>query len=459
MSIWFFNTLTRQKEEFIPLKKGHVGLYTCGPTVYANLTIGNYRTYVFADTLRRVLEYYGLKVKQVMNITDVGHLTSDSDEGEDKMEKAAREKGKTAWDIAAEYTSLFQNNLVDLNIEAPHIWAKATDHIKEQIKLIKQLEKKGSTYVISDGVYFDTSTFNEYARLAKLNVAGQKEGIRVGKNSEKRHPTDFALWKFSPKEQKRQMEWKSPWGVGFPGWHIECSAMSMKYLGKTFDIHTGGVDHIPVHHTNEIAQSETATGKPFVRYWLHGEFLLINEARMGKSQGNTVTLEELAKRNFSPLAYRYFLLMAHYRNKLNFTWEALQAAQTGYNRLIDQLSGLSGEPRVGCAEFEQQFMEAVNDDLDTPKALTILQAVLASDYPASAKLATIGKFDRVLGLRLLDSRQAKQAVPPDIRALANSREAARQKQDFALADELRTKIEAAGYSVEDTPLGPLVKKT
>ena len=326
MTLYLFNTLGRQKQEFIPIKKGKVGLYTCGPTVYDYAHIGNLRSFIFEDILKRVLQYNNFKVKHAMNITDVGHLVSDSDEGEDKMEKGSRRTGKTAWEIAKFYTLSFKKDLADLNVISPAVLCKATDHIKEQIALIKKLEKKGFTYQTVDGIYFDTSKLNDYGKLADLQHQELKAGIRVDLGG-KKNSSDFALWKFSPKHEKRQMEWKSPWGVGFPGWHIECSAMSVKYLGQPFDIHCGGIDHVPVHHTNEIAQSEAATGKPMANFWLHNEFLNLKDAKMSKSGENFITLPSLIEKGYSPLAYRYFLLQAHYRKQLIFSFEALTAAQ------------------------------------------------------------------------------------------------------------------------------------
>src|SRR3989338_2131329 len=330
-----YNTLGRKKQEFKPIKKGIVGLYTCGPTVYSYAHIGNLRTYIFEDILKRVLIENGYKVKHVMNITDVGHLTSDADTGDDKVEKSAKEQKKTVWDIAGFYTKVFQEDIAKLHILDPDIWCRATDHIKEQIELIKKLEKKGLTYKTSDGIYFDTSKFKDYGILGNIKAEGLKAGVRV-EIGEKKNPTDFALWKFSPKDSKRQMEWKSPWGTGFPGWHIECSAMSMKYLGETFDIHCGGIDHVPVHHTNEIAQSEAATGKSFVKYWAHGAFLLLEKEKMAKSGGNFITLQTLIERGYDPLDYRYFCFTAHYRSELKFSFDALTSCRAAFNILKEK---------------------------------------------------------------------------------------------------------------------------
>ena len=450
-----YNTLTRHQEAFKPLKPGEVGLYTCGPTVYAPPHLGNLRTYLFEDLLKRVLLLNGYQVKHVINITDVGHLTSDADEGEDKMEKGARATGKTVWQLAEMYTSLFKDNIRTLNILAPDIWCKATEHIAEQIELVKQLETKGFTYKTSDGVYFDTEKLHDYGKLARLDAASLKEGARVGANPEKKNSTDFALWKFSPAGEKRQMEWSSPWGVGFPGWHLECSAMSMKYLGETFDIHCGGIDHIPVHHTNEIAQSEAATGKIFVKYWLHGEFLVVDTKRMGKSEGNLMTLDWLTQEGISPLAYRYFCLGTHYRKPLNFSLEAVLSAQKALQNLQDKVATM-GEPGVGCAEYEKKFKAALNDDLNAPQGLAVVWEMMKSQLPDSAKKQSLLKMDEVLGLGL--KGVPPLIVPPEVEALVSERERVRQAKDFAKADDIRTRVKELGFTVDDTDLGPVVKK-
>lgn len=355
-------------------------MYTCGPTVYGYAHIGNFRAYIFEDVLRRVLEYNEFKVKHVMNITDVGHLTSDADTGEDKMEMGAKRDKKTVWEIAELYTRQFLLDAERLNIERPTVICKATDHIEDMIKLVRKLEQKGYTYVIDDGVYFDTSKFPQYGKLTgmtfeKLNE-NLKAGARIEFNPQKRNITDFALWRFSPGDSKRQMEWPSPWGIGFPGWHIECSAMSMKYLGETFDIHTGGEDHIPIHHTSEIAQSEAATGKKFVNYWLHNSFLVfVGSAKMAKSKGNIITVDTLMERGFDPLSYRYLCLTAHYRSELVFSWESLTAAQNSLDTLRENFrlirENLAGEYTSNAKQCRESFLEGVNDDLNIPKALFI----------------------------------------------------------------------------------------
>ena len=450
--LYLYNTLTRQKDEFKPLKGKKVGLYTCGPTVYDYAHIGNLRTYIFEDILRRVLVYNGYKVKHVMNITDVGHLTSDADEGEDKLEKGSKREGKSVWEIAEFYTKAFKENFQDLNIKEPNKWCRATDYIKEQIKFVKQLEKKGFTYKTSDGIYFNTSKYSDYAKLAKLNLDGQKEGARVEINQEKKNPTDFALWKFSPKDSKRQMEWQSPWGVGFPGWHLECSAISLKTLGKEFDIHCGGVDHVPVHHTNERAQNWGVTGKDeLVKFWLHGEFLVINDGKMAKSEGNFITMQTLKDKGIKPLAYRYFCLQAHYRSKLNFTWEALEAASNGYQNLINEISKLP-KPKGDCPKSEEKFLQAINDDLNMPIALAVVQELLKSDCPPAAKRQSIIKFDKVLGLDL-NQYKVDKAISEEVNKLIYQRQIARQNKDFQKADELRQKLEEQGIKIKDLPAG------
>ncbi len=458
MTIKLYNTLTRQLEDFKPIKKGRVGLYTCGPTVYNYAHIGNLRTFVFEDLLKRVLVYNGYRVLHIMNITDVGHLTSDSDQGEDKIEKSAEREGKTAWEIAEFYTRSFLKNLENLNIIMPDKLPRATAHIKSQIKLIKKLEKKGFTYKTADGIYFDTSKLPNYGKLALLEKQELKAGARVDIGN-KKNITDFALWKFSPPLRRRQMEWKSPWGVGFPGWHIECSAMAEKYLGQPFDIHCGGIDHVPVHHTNEIAQSEAANDKPLANYWLHGEFLLMNGGKMAKSEENFITLQTLKEQNISPFAYRYFLLQTHYRKQLTFSWEALTAAQNGLEHLYAIIQSWKEPAKIGCAEYEQKFLDAINDDLNIPQALSIMWEMVKSDYPDSAKKRSVLKFDNVLGLRLKEKSEEKEApLSAEVKQLVAERDAARAQKDWAKSDELRKQLEAMGYEVKDTKNGTEVKK-
>ena len=464
MDLQLYNTLTREKERFTSLRPGQVGLYTCGPTVYAEAHIGNLRSYVFPDILKRLLRQLGFKVMHVINITDVGHLVGDSDEGEDKLERAARASARSAWEIAEETTQIFLEDLAALNIEHPNVLPRATGHIAEQIALILVLESKGLTYRCKDGIYFDTARFPEYGRLARLKVEGLREGSRV-EMGQKRCKTDFALWKFSPSDSKRQMEWDSPWGIGFPGWHIECSAMSMKYLGNCFDIHTGGTDHIPVHHTNEIAQSEGASGQPFVRYWLHGQFLVLEDAqRMGKSEGNFLGLRALTEKGYDPLVYRYLVLNNHYRKYLNFSWQALKAAQTalsGLRQLARQTGGEAGaaEPTVPAAVVGgtvdspacRRLLEALCDDLNTPRALSVLWTVLRSAAASPEEKRALVRFaDPLLGLDLYGGAEAAPPVVPEaVQALAEQRWQARQNRDFAEADRLRDELTAQGYSVRD----------
>ncbi len=448
-SLQLYNTLTRKKEHFTPLRGKTVGLYTCGPTVYNYAHIGNLRTYIFEDILRRALVYNKYNVKHVMNITDVGHLTSGADEGEDKLEKGAQREGKTVWEIADFYTKAFQQDLHHLNIQEPSIWCKATDYIKQQIDFLSALEKKSLTYKTTDGIYFDTAQYPEYARLGRLNLAGQTAGARVEENKEKRNPTDFALWKFSPKGEKRRMEWDSPWGIGFPGWHLECSAMSIAKLGDEFDIHCGGIDHIPIHHTNERAQNWGKTGKETVKYWMHGEFLVIDQARMGKSEGNFITLQQLIDKGYDPLAYRYFVLQTHYRQKIHFSWEALTAAQNGLYNLYHAVGVLTGDANIGCAEYENNFLKAMNDDLNTSQALAVVWELIKNPIlPDSAKKKTLLKFDEVLGLGFIDITSV--TIPDEVTNLATQRQQAREQKDFASSDELRRKIDAMGYTIDDT---------
>ncbi len=456
MSIKLFNSLPKKKQLFKPLDKKRVGLYTCGPTVYNYAHIGNLRSYVFADTLRRVLEHGGYKVKHVMNITDVGHLTDDADQGEDKIEKGAKREGKTAWEIAKFYEAAFLDDIKALNILPPHKWPRATEHIKEQIKMIEKLMACGHVYTTQDGLYFDTSTFPKYGVLiGKKGLAGLQEGARVDKG-EKKNPTDFALWKFSPKSKKRQMQWESPWGVGFPGWHIECSAMSQKYLGDTFDIHTGGVDHIPVHHTNEIAQSQAATGKPLARFWLHGEHLIINEGRMGKSAGNFITLDSVIKRGYDPLAYRYYLLQTHYRKQLSFSWEALDAAASAYASLIARIAHLP--KKIQPHSITKIVADAFADDLSSPAALAALWKALKSDHPPAAD--TVYRLDKLFGLNLKKAvaayKRELKKVPSDVKTLVKKRENARLSKDFKTSDQLREAIQKKNWIIEDTPQGALL---
>ncbi|HSS71012.1 MAG TPA: cysteine--tRNA ligase [Casimicrobiaceae bacterium] len=451
-----YDNYTRSLRGFEPLRDRAVGMYTCGPTVYDYQHIGNFRTFLFEDVLKRVLEWNGYSVTHVMNITDVGHLVSDADEGEDKMEKGARRAGKSAWEIARVYTEAFLEDMRALNIEPPTLLPRATDHIREQIEFIADLEKNGYTYRTPDGIYFDTSKQPDYGYLARLDKAGLEAGKRV-ELGEKRHPTDFALWKFSPPGEKRQMEWDSPWGKGFPGWHIECSAMAQRYLGDYFDIHCGGEDHIPVHHTNEIAQTEARVGTRLANFWMHGYFLLENDAKMAKSAGEFLRLTLLVQRGYDPLAYRYLCLTAHYRSQLNFTWEALDGAATALDRLR---RGFHALPEGGSADpgYLERFTVKINDDLNIPRALALAWDVLRGELPPAARKATLGRFDRVFGFGLAAWQPREETIPETVQALAAARAAAREAKNWAEADRLRAELQVAGWEVEDKPDGYALKR-
>ena len=450
-----YNTLSRRKEDFIPLGPT-VTMYSCGPTVYNYAHIGNMRAYVFMDSVRRVLMYDGYKIKGVMNITDVGHLLSDGDEGEDKLEKAGREQHRSPYEIAAFYTAAFMDDLKKLNIAPPEIVAKATDHIGEMINYVKALQAKGFAYETSDGIYFDIAKFPSYGKLSRLNLDDQLAGARVEVNSEKRHPADFALWKKAPKEHI--MQWPSPWGMGYPGWHIECSTMSKKYLGPLFDIHTGGVDHIPVHHENEIAQSEALEGHKTVNYWLHNEFMQVDGGKMSKSLGNTYTLAQLKDRGYSPMDFRYFCLNTHYRKKLNFTFDGIDAAKTAYARLLVLLAAharaLSASAPAVIEAYERQFKEAIDDDINIPLAMGVLWTAVKEPYSSDVYRLAL-HFDRVLGLQLnqatakKDCDNAPAPVPAEIEELLRQRVAARAQKNYAESDRLRDLIAAKGYTVID----------
>lgn len=461
MTLQLYNTLSRKKETFSPIKKGEVGLYTCGFTVYDYAHIGNLRTYIFEDLLKRVLQFNGYKVRHVLNITDVGHLTSDADEGEDKMLKGAQREKKTVWQIAEFYTKVFQNDIKRLNVEDPTVWCKATDHIQEQIEMIKSLEKKGFTYVSGGNVYFDTSKLKDYGKLAKLNIKAEQKA-RVEKDKNKKSSHDFVLWFTKSKFQEQDMKWPSPWGVGYPGWHIECSAMATKYLGKQFDIHCGGIDHIPVHHTNEIAQSETALGvNPWVHYWMHGEFLVVGDSeKMGKSKGNFLTLQVVIDKGYDPMVYRYFCLGTHYRKPLMFSWEAMDAAQNAYKKLQNKVLELLEKPSEGkesTEKYMEDFQGAINDDLNMPQALAVLWEMLKDEEAKNKdKYKTLLEFDRVLGLGLKDIK--KLNISSEVEALMEKREDARLKKNWKEADQIRDKLKSLGYIVEDTSSGAVVKK-
>jgi len=468
-----YNTLTRKKEKFVPIKEGKVGLYTCGPTVYWYAHVGNLRSYIFADVLKRVLTYNGFDVKHIINVTDVGHLTSDADSGEDKLEASAVKEGKTAKEISHFYFDAFQKDFKKLNLIEPFKWTWATEHIKEQIEMVKILEKKGYTYKTSDGIYFDTSKFSNYGKLSNKKIEGLEEGKRIAMR-EKRNKTDFALWKFSGKKGDRQQEWNSPWGVGFPGWHIECSAMASKYLGKQFDIHTGGEDNMPIHHENEIAQSECAFGvKPWVKTWMHGAFLNIKgNKKMSKSAGKIKTISELENDGINPLAYRYFTYSAKYRKPLVWSEDAIASAVNSYKRLKNIISGIltpKGVPPAQIAsakadkvgnkagvnkKYLKEFEARINDDLDMPGALAILWE-LVRDEKASGKIETIKKMDEVFGLDLL--KEDVIEVPKDICAIAEEREKVRKAKDFKKSDLLREKILKMGWKIKDVGDGYLLE--
>lgn len=461
-SLVLYDTRTRRKAAFEPLEPGHVRMYSCGPTVYAPQHVGNLRAFLFADLLRRTLELEGWRVTHVINITDVGHLTDDADAGEDKMEAAAARSGRRAEDIAAEYTAQWLADRRRLNCLEATVYCKASEHIDEQIALARTLESRGYTYRIDDGLYFDTSKFPAYAEFARLDLSGQEAGGRIGDVPGKRHPQDFALWKFAAPGVRRQQEWDSPWGRGFPGWHLECSAMSVRYLGTTFDIHTGGIDHVGVHHTNEIAQSECAFDvHPWVRFWLHNEFLELGGIKLSKSKGHTLVLQDLVARGIEPLAFRYFFLQAHYRQQQSFTFEALEAAATGYRRLLGQAwevrdaTGPVDEGRT--AACRARFREALRDDLNAPRALAVAFEVARSEQLSPAeRRALFLEMDRVLALGLCTEAPHEPACESDPRidALVVARETARKARDFAEADRIRDALLAEGVRIVDTPEGP-----
>ena len=458
MDIYFYNTLTKQKDLFKPIEEGKVKIYSCGPTVYKDATIGNMRTNLLNDTLRRVLKYNGYELKHVMNITDVGHLVSDGDEGEDKMLKSAREEHKSPLEIAEHYTKLFFRDLERLNIETPEVVCKATDHIKEMLEMVQKIMKNGYAYETSTAIYFDVSKLDKYGILSGINLNDQKAGARVDIDPEKRNPYDFALWIKAP--ANHLMKWDSPWGPSYPGWHIECSAMSTKYLGEEFDIHTGGIDLVPTHHENEIAQNKGACGKNPAHYWIHGEYLLINGGKMSKSLGNTYLIDDIIARGYSPLAYRLFNYSCHYRGKLNFTWEGIESANTSLIRLREgyqkHLNGNSDISDEIIADMENRFHQAINDDMNMPLALSVVWE--AVKYPEkSPKIAQLlKKFDTVLGTKIDEVQETK--IPQEILDLVEERKQARSDKNWSESDRLRDLIAEKGYIVKDTKDGTEVLK-
>ena len=468
MGLRLFNTAGGKLEDFVPIQERSVGLYCCGPTVYNYAHIGNLRTYVFEDILRRVLERNGYDVTHVMNVTDVGHLTSDADEGEDKMLVGARERGMSVWEIAEFFTRAFFSDTARLGIVSPTIVCRATEHVLDMQELISRLEARGLTYQAAGNVYFSIDAFPRYGELARLNQQDLRAGARIEVDTAKRNPHDFVLWFTQSKFEHQAMQWDSPWGRGYPGWHIECSAMSMKYLGEQIDIHCGGVDHVNVHHTNEIAQSEGATGRKWVNYWLHGEFLIMPSGRMGKSEGNMITLSSLEEEGYDPLDYRYYLFSAHYRTQLTFTYEALDAAKTARSSLMSQLrdlaaqspEGPSSDPGREATLALERINEAFNDDLNAPKALGLLRSFLKIDaVPAADRLMVALDSDRVFGLKMSEAVSAPRTLAPELAAIISEREQARGARDYDRADALRERLREAGVFIEDTPAGPKWKLT
>lgn len=469
--VFFHNTLSGKKEEFSPLSRRAVRLYSCGPTVYDHVHIGNLRSFLLSDLIRRVLEYNGYRVVQIMNITDFGHLVGDGEEGDDKMTLAlARENLPLTMDAMAavgeKYAKSFFESARAFNLLPAAHYPRASAHIPAQIALVKTLLEKGYAYALPDGIYFDTSRFPAYGKLGNINLEGLREGARVERKAEKRNPTDFTLWKLNA-----SFGWDAPWGKGFPGWHIECSAMAMQYLGKSFDIHTGGIDHIPTHHNNEIAQSEAATGKPFARYWLHNAFITIEGSRIGKSQGNAILLHNITDRGFSPLSLRFWYLGGHYRTPMNFTWEALEGAHTAWLRILRTfVEDLPKKEGMIDLAYQEKFFARINDDLDTPGALVILGELLKdTSVSKEDKRATLLSFDAVLGIGLSQSVEdlagsfhlkvlSEEEIPETVRELMAKRERARGRAQWSEADALRADMEKMGYKIEDTPAGPRVRK-
>lgn len=465
MPIKLYNTLTKNKSDFVPLNGNEVRIYSCGPTVYSYAHIGNFRTYVFVDNLRRVLEYNGYTLKHVMNITDVGHLESDSDEGEDKMLKAARKEQKSPYEIANFYTEAFFKDMDKLNIERPEIIAKATEHIPEMLEFAKKIVENGYGYETSTAIYFDVSKLDKYPVLSNRNIEDQIAGARVEIDPEKRNPYDFAIWIKAP--ENHIMKWDSPWGASYPGWHLECSAMSKKYLGEEFDIHTGGVDHIPTHHENEIAQSKGAFGKIPAKTWMHVEFLQVDGGKMSKSLGNVYTISQLEEKGIEALAYKLFCYTAHYRTKLNFTFEGALASQKALNRLregyIKHKNGNNNVEESLIKEYKQKFLDAINDDLNMPSAMGIIWELVRSENKSKQIAELLEEFDKVLGLDLRNSEkyienQKKLELPEEIKELLEKRKQAREEKNWALSDEIRDNLKERGYIIKDTKEGMTLEK-
>ncbi len=465
MSLTLYNTLTRKKEEFKPLEGNEVRIYSCGPTVYSFAHIGNFRAYVFMDTLRRVLQANQYTLKHVMNITDVGHLESDSDEGEDKMEKAARKENKDPYEIASYYTDIFFRDMGRLNIEKPEIIAKATEHINDMLEFVNTLIEKNYAYETSKAIYFDISKLDHYPVLSNRNLEDQIAGARVDVDPEKRNPYDFAVWIKAP--ENHIMKWESPWGLSYPGWHLECSAMGRKYLGDQFDIHTGGVDHIPTHHENEIAQSKGATGKIPAKRWMHVEFLQVDGGKMSKSLGNTYTLDQLQEKGIEPLAYKLFCYTAHYRTKLNFTFESAQSSQKALNRLREgYVAHTKANEKVSEEEIEtykQRFLEAVNDDLNMPLAMGIVWEVVRNQTKSNQFANLLLAFDKILGLDIKNAqtyleKEEKIELPEEIAKLLEERKIARENKNWAESDRIRDELKEKGYQVKDTKDGMSIEK-
>ena len=462
-----YNTMDRKVEEFVPIEEGKVGMYCCGPTVYNYAHIGNLRTYIFEDILHRTLEEAGYRVKHVMNITDVGHLTGDGDDGEDKLGKRSRETGKSVWDIAAFYTDAFFADEKALNIKRPNVVCKATDHIQDMIALIKRLEENGHTYTAGGNVYFSIDTIDDYGKLAGQKQEDKLSGARIAVDGNKRNPQDFVLWFTNSKFGEQAMMWDSPWGRGYPGWHIECSAMSMKYLGETFDIHCGGIDAIPVHHTNEIAQSEAATGHKWVNYWCHGEFLLNDKGKMSKSSGEFLTLPVLVGHGYNALDYRYFCLGGHYRTQLKFSYEALDHAKSARERLNSMVAELKAKakPESTISEkaesYKDSFFAALFNDLRCPEALAVMWKMLKDNsITEGEKLSLLYSMDKVLGLDLdkVEAKKEEKVGGEEEWKLVEERKQAKAEKNYQRADEIRKELEERGYIVKDTPQGPILQK-